>query len=311
MIMPPGPHTSLSDEELTARLKTLLPETYQDSYETLQPVSMGSAGLLFGPDGRVAWDKIWGSFCNLAMAGGPPHRGTLLEPGSQADIDTAPGRYMQVLDELCRGVELVTGLSAEPSEHSGWLRVDCRSAGMAGWLTRAIVMENISVHQDGTALFLPAGPQFRLEKEIKNVITSIAKTCHYWQGHMQALQHRSIAALLTTADGGTPLIEPPFPVAADAAIPAAQLRVTLAEKLGLQTGRRAAERTYPGWAGFQVPHIAAAVWMMRMMVAGNVLCRREEAVVYLPLNPDTDPQSDRVAQLFTQVYRSALANQVL
>jgi sirohydrochlorin cobaltochelatase len=32
-------------------------------------------------------------------------------------------------------------------------------------------------------LFLPAGPTFRLDKEIKNVVTVIAKTHHYWKEH--------------------------------------------------------------------------------------------------------------------------------
>jgi len=30
---------------------------------------------------------------------------------------------------------------------------------------------------------LPAGPAFRLDKEIKNVITVVAKTHHYWTEH--------------------------------------------------------------------------------------------------------------------------------
>ena len=39
------PDTNAEYEVLEARLKTLLPEEYQDSYEDVQPVSMGSAGL--------------------------------------------------------------------------------------------------------------------------------------------------------------------------------------------------------------------------------------------------------------------------
>ena len=41
-----------------ARLKTLLPEEYRECYEDVQPVSMGSAGLKFAPDGRVAWNEM-------------------------------------------------------------------------------------------------------------------------------------------------------------------------------------------------------------------------------------------------------------
>src|SRR5687768_17399661 len=43
-------------EELDVRLKMMLPKEYQDSYESLQPVSMGSAGLKYDADGKVAWN---------------------------------------------------------------------------------------------------------------------------------------------------------------------------------------------------------------------------------------------------------------
>src|SRR5262245_41597874 len=94
-------------EVLELRIKTILPEEYQESYEQLKPVPMRSAGLKFDGDGRVAWDEIWGSFCDLAMAGGPPHKGTLLEPGSADDIDAEPDRYREVVYEICRGVTMV------------------------------------------------------------------------------------------------------------------------------------------------------------------------------------------------------------
>ena len=60
---------------LDAKINALLPPQYQHCYTTVSPNSMGSAGLKYGPDGRVAWDEIWTTFCDLALAGGPPHRG--------------------------------------------------------------------------------------------------------------------------------------------------------------------------------------------------------------------------------------------
>jgi sirohydrochlorin cobaltochelatase len=59
---------------------------------------------------------------------------------------------------------------------------------MAAWMLRAIIVENILVRREGSILFLPAGPEFRIEKEIKNVITAIAKTTHYWFGHLKVRQ---------------------------------------------------------------------------------------------------------------------------
>lgn len=54
---------------------------------------------------------------------------------------------------------------------------------MALWLLRAIVVENISNHREGNVLYFPAGPDLRLDKEIKNVMTIFAKTIHYWREH--------------------------------------------------------------------------------------------------------------------------------
>jgi len=89
-------------ETLEYRLRELLPEEYQSSYESIEPVSMGSAGLKYDTSGKVAWDEIWGSFCDLAMAGGPPHKGLLLESGSRADIDAQADRYPTAAFSICR-----------------------------------------------------------------------------------------------------------------------------------------------------------------------------------------------------------------
>ena len=72
------------------------------------------------------------------------------------------------MKEICRGVEMVTGLEVSASPIRGWVRVICLTNGMAGWLLRAITMENVAVRADGVALEVPAAPHFRLDKEIKN-----------------------------------------------------------------------------------------------------------------------------------------------
>ena len=195
-------------ETAQARLRAILPEDYQDTYEDIQPVSMGSAGLKFAADGQVAWNEMWATFCDLAMAGGPPHKGALLEAAPRAAVDAAPERYDEVVEEICRGVTMVTDLGAYPAPIPGWIHVDCFSEAMAGWLLRAIVMENVSARTEGLALALPAGPDYRLEKEIKNVVTVIAKTCHYWTGHMWLPQRRKIAALLAAMAAESPVVAP-------------------------------------------------------------------------------------------------------
>ena len=54
---------------------------------------------------------------------------------------------------------------------------------MAVWLLRAVVAEIVCVRRDGAVLYVPAGPDFRLDYEIRNVITALAKTNHFRRGH--------------------------------------------------------------------------------------------------------------------------------
>ncbi|NDJ60248.1 MAG: cation transporter [Chloroflexi bacterium] len=162
----------------------LLPQRYQISTPSAAP--MGAAALKYDTDGNAAWNEIWTDFCDLALAGGPPHRGSLLEPVSAEVVASDPEGYARVIAEMERGLKMVTGLPVRRDDMPGWIGVECDSEAMALWLLRAIVVENISVRREGQVLYFPAGPHFRLEKEIKNVVTVVAKTNHYWQEHLRA-----------------------------------------------------------------------------------------------------------------------------
>ena len=292
-------------EALEHRIRTLLPEQYQDTYEAIQPTPMRSAGLQLDADGNVAWDRMWGSFCDLAMAGGPPHKGRLLEPGTEVSIDAQFGLYDQVVEEICRGIRMVTGLRAYPSPTPGWVSVTCLGDAMAGWLVRAIVMENVAARHAGAVLELPAAPHFRLEREVKNVITVIAKTCHYWMGHVPHEQQRAIGDLFTTMAQDAPLLEPDR--SSDAATRNAERASASAAAIERSTGLRRSDRSYDGWLGLECPDVGLAVWMMRALVASNVLARREETTLFVPINPAIDPSGRRVVSAVTDVHRRASA----
>lgn len=163
---------------------SILPPRYQDLETSVSAAPMGAAALEYDRDGQVAWDTMWTGYCELALAGGAPHRGTLLEPVHEQAIAADPQQYEWVLRELERGITLVTGLPVVRSVTPGWIGMQCENEEMALWLLRAIVVENVTVRREGTVLWFPAGPAFRLEREIKNVITVIAKTNHYWEEHV-------------------------------------------------------------------------------------------------------------------------------
>src|SRR5580704_4220291 len=94
-------------ETLESKIITVLPQSYHDCYQEIQPVPMGSASLKYAADGQVAWGEMWEAFCNLAMAGGPPHKGRLLRPGSATEIYSHADRYRDVVREICRGITMV------------------------------------------------------------------------------------------------------------------------------------------------------------------------------------------------------------
>lgn len=164
--------------------KSILPPRYQDSSVQVSAAPMGAAALEYDDDGEVAWDEMWTGYCELALAGGAPHRGTLLEPVHEAAIAKNPEQYQWVLSEIERGIRLVTGLPVVRSDTPGWVGMECASEEMALWLLRAIVVENVTVRREGKVLWFPAGPDFRLDREIKNVVTVVAKTNHYWEEHI-------------------------------------------------------------------------------------------------------------------------------
>ena len=155
-----------------------------DPPSTADPAAMSSAPFVWRRDGRPDWGAMWTTFCDLALYGGPPQRGTEQTlrapgPGEAAAVSTP-----ETLAELARGIQETTGLSAEPAG-PGLLAVRCESARMAAWLCAAIILENVEARLEGDRLLLPAGPDFRLEDQVKSVITVVAKTHHYWREHLE------------------------------------------------------------------------------------------------------------------------------
>lgn len=179
----PHRHDSGTSQKMRDAARDILPPRYQNG-KVVSAAPMGSAPMQYTDDGQVAWDQMWTGYCDLALAGGPPHRDTLLEPVPPDEVKANQDFYERVVAEIERGFRLVTGLPAVRSEKLGWVGLKCEDEEMALWLLRAIVVENVCVRREGTVLFLPAGPAFLLEREIKNVITVIAKTHHYWTEHL-------------------------------------------------------------------------------------------------------------------------------
>lgn len=300
--MNPGPYRNMAAEltALDVKVNALLPPRYQHCYESVSPASMGSAGLLYDSDGNVAWDRIWTSFCDLALAGGPPHRGRLLEPASEAEVTDEPERYAVVVGEIVRAIAMTTGLAAIDGYAPGWVGVPCRSVEAAAWLQFAVTAENVTARRRREVLQLPAGPAFRVEKEIKNVVVALAKACHYWKDHLTDAQ-QGLA--------GDDVWEAASP--AEAADSPAEYEASLDELVNVlsESGLAISSRRYIGWVGVEMTDEEDAVWLLRAVLADRVLARREQNILYLPVPATPGAGStSRAARVFLQAWELRLAS---
>ncbi len=293
------PDTGLSDAlaRLDQRLAVLLPPQYRERYQDLAPIAMRAAPFVYDDDGGVAWNRMWQGFCDLAMAGGPPHKGRWLAPGLPAEVAAAPEAYVDVVAELRRGIGLATGLDARPADRPGWVPVACYSEAMADWMTRAIVMENVAARHAHIHVQLPAAPGFRIEKEIRNVVTVAAKTSHYWVDHMPYSQQAAIRALFHEMAGEGPVVAPVADVTRLVDGDALAVHAALAVQGGITTVPSMAA----GWVGVACTSVASATWAMRALAAFNVLARREETTVFVPVQPVADPGGAFVAARVARV----------
>src|SRR5215210_1747047 len=114
---------------------------------------------------------------------------------------------------------------------------------MAAWLLAAVTAENVTARRRGDRLDLPAGPRFLLGKEVKNVVVALAKTCHYWTGHMP--------------DEWVARPDPPVPVGPPAA-PVADRAALVATISAAAGGWPTESKRYAGWVGLVCPDEDAA-----------------------------------------------------
>ena len=112
-----------------------------------------------------------------------------------------------------------------------------------------------------------------------------------------------------TMAGESPFVEPDLS-SPEVRISDRELAATLAALIQRDTGLRRSDHQYAGWLGVECPSVRFAVWMMRALVASNVLSRREGTVLFVPVNAVTDPGGTIVASAVERIYRCASARGV-
>lgn len=168
-------------------LSSMLPPRYRNG-AIVSNAPMGSAELEYDAGGKVAWNRMWDDFCDLALAGGPSHRATILDAPSADGVWADGERQAWVVAEITRGLEMITGWESRAALTSGWVELVCPDTDAARWMEQAIRAENVMVAREDHVLALPAGPAFELKHEIRNVVTAVAKTHHYWTEHAFAIR---------------------------------------------------------------------------------------------------------------------------
>src|SRR5437868_10308546 len=128
---------------------------------------------------------------------------------------------------------------------------------------------------------------------------------------MWAMQRRVTSNLFGTLAAECPLLQPAF-AGHDLPVDRHQtLFSAIGETIGRLTGLRESNRRYTGWVGIKCPSVRAAVWMMRAMVVANVLARREETTLFVPVNPASDPDGSAVVKSVIRIHGLASARGIL
>lgn len=150
---------------------------------TAKNAPMSSAPFIYDKDGNVAWDKMWNTFCYLAIEGGPPHRDTMLLSKRESN-DISKKEYAYAAEEIIRAYKQLIPYRATHNE-KGWIKIVLWTPRMAKWYADIINRENVECRQQGRHIFLPLNDDFTLKQEIKNVVTVMTKAYHYWKDHRE------------------------------------------------------------------------------------------------------------------------------
>jgi hypothetical protein len=108
-------------------------------------------------------------------------------------------------------------------------------------------------------------------------------------------------ALFKEMDAVSPLVQPGVACHGFEPVKQGELSAAIAAAIERSTGLRRSGQGYAGWVGIECPSVGAAISTMRLLSALNVLARREDTILYVPVNPVTDPTGKIVAQAVAEL----------
>ena len=143
------------------------------------PEYMKAAEIIYDQNGNPEWNKMWNSFCNLAAEGGPSHRDNLHRisfPEKNFVYDET------IKNEIARGLRLLNA-NVKEINNKGEIYIDLIFPNKAKWFRNIIDLENVAAKQKGKYLILPWSGNYKIDKEVKSLMTVWGKASHYWREH--------------------------------------------------------------------------------------------------------------------------------
>lgn len=128
---------------------------------------------------------------------------------------------------------------------------------------------------------------------------------------MWQAQQRTIADLFAAMDVESALIQPALSGIDFQAGERQTLRGKMADAIRQATGLGSSDHHYDDWLGIECPDVRAAIWMMRAMVVSNILSRREGTVLFVPMNPQSDPTGKTVVRSVVRIHGFASERDIL
>jgi hypothetical protein len=102
----------------------------------------------------------------------------LLEPATSTVVESDPGGYRRIVEEMTREITQRTGRVCFANRYPGWIGVDCPDVRAAIWLMRAMTVENVLARREDTVLFLPAHPRFATQGRMTRLVQTFERVHH-------------------------------------------------------------------------------------------------------------------------------------
>lgn len=154
-------------------------------------------------------------------------------------------------------------------------------------------------------LSCPPGLRAGWKKKSRTLSPSLRKPATTGSGTQRWITAPRSANYLAAMEQESPLLQPAQSEDDFQSDSSQAIKSRMAEMIHKSTALRTSNHPYIGWLGLEFPDVRSAVWMMRSMVACNVLSCREGTVLFLPVDPFRDPTGEVAVRILLHLHTFA------